>query len=110
MSDGITLRSPCRDDRAINKEYDELKVKFKHKEAGGDRFVSDACGDAGCAFDTSTRVCEINSSTEGEGIVCPNVVNSPPLSGLFSGTGIVIILLMVGLILLAIRLTLPSRK
>ncbi len=75
-------------------------------QAGGDRFVSDACGDAGCSFDTSTRICEINSSSEGEGIVCPNAVNSPPLSTLFSGTGIVIILVMVGLLLVALRLTL----
>ncbi len=79
-------------------------------QTGGDRFISDACEDASCSFDTSTRICEINSSSEGEGIVCPNAVNSPPLSGLFSGTGVVIILLMVTLLLGVLSLVIPKRK
>lgn len=79
-------------------------------QTAGDRFVSDACGEAGCSFDTSTRVCEINSSIEGEGIACPNVVDSPPLAGLFSGSGIVILLLMVGLLLIVLKFVLPKRK
>ena len=79
-------------------------------QISGDRFISDACSDAGCSFDTSTRVCEINSSSEGEGIACPNAVNSPPLSSIFSGTGIVILLLMVTLLLIVINIVLPKRK
>ena len=79
-------------------------------QTGGDRFVSDACGDAGCAFDTTTRLCDINSSIEGDGIVCPNAVNSPPLASIFSGSGIIILLLMVFLFIMIIKLVLPKRK
>ena len=30
MSDGIELKSPCCDSLALKKEYEELKVWFKH--------------------------------------------------------------------------------
>lgn len=79
-------------------------------QTGGDRFISDACSDAGCAFDTTTRVCDINSSSEGEGIACDNPVDSPPLASIFSGSGIVIILLMIFLFIMIIRMVIPSRK
>ncbi len=80
-------------------------------QSAGTRFQSDACSDAGCAFDTSSNLCDINSSAEGDGIACPIVPQSPPLSSLFGSSGVVIILLMVFLLLIVINIVLPkSRK
>ncbi len=73
----------------------------------GDEF-SDAtrCGDAGGFFNTTQTACLTNSSPEGLG----QSFSAIPVASLFSGTGIVILLLMVFLFIGIIRLVMPSRR
>ncbi len=79
-------------------------------QSGGDRF-SDAtkCAEASCFSNTSlTPSCVINSSQEGTA-ACENDIQTVPLAGLFGGSGVVILLLMVFLFLMVLRVAFRRR-
>ncbi len=59
----------------------------------------DACSDAGCSFNNPSGFCAINSSSEGEGVACPNDVRQTlPLNVLFSS--VILIVIAIALFLL----------
>ena len=81
-------------------------------QSAGDEF-SDAskCGDVGCFFNTTSAIsCLENSSVEGQGVTCPVAVETIPLAGLFGGTGVIILLLMVALFLGVLALIVPRGR
>lgn len=84
------------------------------QSAGDSMNDSNRCADVGCAWnDTSYTshgfACVINSSLEGNATACGESTEIP-LSGLFSGKGIMILLVMVGLLLTVLRTVLPKGK
>ncbi len=79
-------------------------VLIPEAQLSGDSFSTNSCTDAGCEFDFNNDICEINSSTEGEGIVCPNPVQRIPLASIFDSNGVVIILIMLFLLFIVLSL------
>lgn len=85
-------------------------------QTAGERFSDETkCGESGCFFNSSlTPFCQTNSSPQGFGgnssVACLNSIQTVPLASLFSGSGIVVILVMVFLLLIVIRLVIPKRK
>lgn len=75
--------------------------------AGDSLGDAQACSTAGGFFNTSQSAC-----LNGTGIADTGVVGFEgiPLSGIFSGSGIIILLLMVTLFLGILKLVMPSRK
>ena len=84
--------------------------------AGDSMNDSNRCNAVGCFFNTSAGAtsnlqgCRANSSVEANKTACSNSAQTIPLSGLFKGTGIVVLLLMVGLLLIILRTILPKGK
>lgn len=74
----------------------------------GDR-LGDAqlCSNAGGFFNTSQSACLNTSSANNTG---PFAFESIPINSIFSGTGIVIVLLMVALFLGVLKMVMPGRK
>ena len=86
-------------------------------QSAGETMSDEAvCNNAGCFFNETTETgsellgCRINSSIEGNATACNVALQNIPLSGLFSSSGIVILLLMVFLFLGALRIVMPKSK
>ena len=80
------------------------------QSAGDEMNVSNRCAAVGCNWNESAAVdCNINTSPEGNATSCatPYVV---PLSSLFSGQGIVFIIIMAALVVVIIRSIMPKGK
>lgn len=77
-------------------------------QAAGD-LLGDAtkCTDAGGFFNTSQTACLNGTNPEDIGVVGFSGI---PLSGLFSGTGVVFVIIMAALIVLVVKAYLPSGK
>ena len=63
------------------------------------------CAEVGCAWNTSALVtedCAINSSPEGNATACPYEYGIP-LSSLFSGTGVIFIIIMSMFVIFVVR-------
>lgn len=65
-----------------------------------------SCGNAGGFFNTSQTACLTNSSPTGTTISFSTI----PLSGLFSGTGVVFVIILAALIVLVVRSFLTSKS
>lgn len=78
----------------------------------GNRFSDETkCGEAGCFFNSTSPVnCLINSSTEGQGISCPNDVAIVPLASLFGSSGLIILLLVLFLFIMVFKIVIPKRR
>lgn len=75
-------------------------------QAGGDLLGDSArCGDSGGFFNSTQSQCLTNSSLEGTAITGGSI----PLSGLFSGQGIVFLIIMASLIVLVVKGYLKSK-
>lgn len=73
------------------------------REAGDELNDSNICNNNGCFYNSSTSVCQVNSSNTAG---CENA-NSVPLGSLFGGSGVVMVLIMAAVfigIIYAVRL------
>jgi len=79
--------------------------------AGDSLNASNQCVQAGCVYDgtgASAAAC-INGSGVGN-VSCAQTTTTIPLSGLFSGTGVVFIIIMAALIILVVKSFLKGKK
>ena len=82
--------------------------------AGDSLNISNRCASVGCFFNETDNGltslnCRENSSNTSFG--CPNSIGTSgiPLSGLFGGSGIVFLLIMVGLLLIILKAVMPKK-
>lgn len=66
--------------------------------AGNELSDASFCGDAGGYYNTTTLVCQTSAVN-----VTPVSYTGIPLSGLFSGSGLVFIIMMVGLLIIVVK-------
>jgi len=84
--------------------------------AGDSMNDSNRCNAVGCFFNSSAGTggelqgCRINSSREGNTTACASSLQTIPLSSLFRSSGIVFLLIMVGLLLTLLKIILPKGK
>jgi len=82
------------------------------QEAGNELNDSNRCEDAGCYYnDSRTVVCTLSNVTGEDTTVCADTaaVNGIPFASLFSGTGIVFLIIMAALIVLVVKNTLSTK-
>lgn len=85
--------------------YSEITPDIQ--EAGNSMNDSNLCADAGCAYNDSSVwlesgfACAVNSSPEGNATACD--YDPIPLSGLFGGRGVVLMIIMAALAIFIIR-------
>ena len=86
-------------------------------QTAGDKLNdSNRCSAVGCFFNQSAGVtgnlqgCRANSSPEANKSACGSSLQTIPLSSLFRSSGIVFLLIMVGLLLTLLKIILPKGK
>ena len=85
------------------------------QKAGDSLNDSNRCNAVGCFYNTSGRGveisgCRINVSIEGNETACSSNLQTIPLSNIFRGGGIIVLLLMVTFILVVIKTVMPKGK
>lgn len=79
-------------------------------QTAGNLMGDDAkCTDADCFYNASLSTPCTNASAS-QDIGCLNAVETIPLSNLFSGTGIVALLIMFGLFIVIIKMVMPKKN
>lgn len=80
------------------------------QSAGNSMNQSNQCTAAGCTWNSSiTLSCRNATGNESATSTCASGQHVVPLSGLFSGTGVVFLIVMIALILLVVKSYLPKK-
>lgn len=77
------------------------------QSAGDELGDANRCSDAGGSFNVTQALCLNGTSPADTAQVSFDAI---PISSIFSGTGIIVLLLMVGLLIGILRVVLPKRK
>lgn len=79
--------------------------------AGDEMNASARCNTVGCFWNQTDGVdCQINSSPEGNATGCTQSAQTIPLAGLFSGNGVIFLLIMAMLTIVIIRSLMQKKK
>ena len=73
--------------------------------AGDSLNDSNRCESVSCFYNATrtTTACTANNATAGDTVICGTQANSIPLGGLFSGTGVVFVIVMAALLIIVVK-------